>query len=158
MKTSTHPAASVVSIVLGLHPSLVEHRRPHDGLGDRVGVTVGCRPPILKVAIAVLADLARDADAGTSVGHTGREFKDVGRLVVAGESPGVVPATPRVVDADVVVVPLAQLLDGGFNVSVGEENGVGFVSRSSGGCSHGQEGCHPLLLCRDEDSPGYTLI
>lgn len=117
MKTSTHPAASVVSIVLGLHPGLIEHRCPHDGLSDRIGVAVGRRPPILKVAAAVLADLARDADAGTSVGHAGRELEDVGRLMVAGEPPGVVPAAPRVVDADVVVVPLAQLLDGGFDVS-----------------------------------------
>jgi len=120
----------VVSIVLGLHAGLVEHRCPHDGLGDRVGVTVGCRPPILKVAVAILADLARDADAGTSVGHASRELKDVGRLVVAGEPPGVVPATPWVVDADVVVVPLAQLLDGSFDVSVGEENGAGFANRT----------------------------
>lgn len=50
--------------------------------------------------------------------------------MVAGETPGVVPATPRVIDTDVVVMPLAQLLNGSFNVSVGEENGIGFVSRS----------------------------
>lgn len=120
----------MVSIVLGLHPGLVEHRRPHDGLSDRVGVAVGRRPPILEVAVAVLADLARDADAGASVGHAGRELEDVGCLVVAGEPPGVVPAAPRVIHADVVVVPLAQLLNGSFDVSVGEENGAEFVSMS----------------------------
>lgn len=130
MKTSTHPTALVVSIVLGLHPGLIEHCRPHDGLGDRVGVTVGCRPPILEIAVAVLADLAWDADAGASVGHTSRELKDVGCLMVASEPPRVVPAAPRVVDTDVVVVPLAQLLNGSFNVSVGEEDRVGFVRRS----------------------------
>lgn len=120
----------MVSIVLGLHPGLVEHRCPHDGLSDRVGVAVGCWPPILEVAVAILANLARDADAGTSVGHAGGELKDVGCLMVASEPPGIVPAAPRVVDTDVVVVPLAQLLDGGFDVSVGEENRVGVVSRS----------------------------
>lgn len=120
----------MISIVLGLHPGLVEHCCPHDGLGDRIGVAVGRRPPVLEVAVAILADLARDADAGASVGHTGGELEDVGCLMVASEPPGVVPATPRVIDADVVVMPLAQLLDGSFDVSVGEENGVGFVSRS----------------------------
>lgn len=106
----------MVGIVLGLHAGLVEHRGPHDGLGDRVGVAVGRRPPVLEVAEAVLAHLARDADAGAPVGHAGGELEDVGGLVVAGEPPGVVPAAPRVVDADVVVVPLAQLLDGRFDV------------------------------------------
>lgn len=113
----------MVSVVLGLHPGLVEHRRPHDGLGDRVGVAVGRWPPVLEVAVAILAHLARDADAGASVGHAGGELEDVGGLVVAGEAPGVVPAAARVVHADVVIVPLAQLLDGSFDVSVGEERG-----------------------------------
>lgn len=133
MKTLTHPTASVLSILLGLHPGLIEHRGPHDGLGDRVGVAVGRWPPVFKVAKAVLAHLARDADAGSTVGHSSRELKDVGGLVVAGEPPGVVPAAPRVVDADVVVVPLAQLLDGGFDVSTG--NGWMGVRFGTGICS-----------------------
>lgn len=144
--------ASVVSIVLGLHPGLIEHRRPHDGLSDRIGVAVGCWPPILEVAVAVLADLARDADAGTSVGHASRELEDVGCLVVAGEPPGVVPAAPWIVDADVVVVPLAQLLNGSFDVSVGEENGVGLVSMSIWGL-------FPLPpSVQGQGQPGDTLL
>lgn len=110
----------MLCILLGLHPGLIEHRGPHDGLCDRIGVAVGRRPPVFEVAKAVLAHLAWDADAGSTVGHASRELEDVGGLVVAGEAPGVVPAAPRVVDTDVVVMPLAQLLDGGFDVSTGD--------------------------------------
>lgn len=147
----------MVGIVLGLHAGLVEHRGPHDGLGDRVGVAVGRRPPVLEVAEAVLAHLARDADAGASVGHASGELEDVGGLVVAGEPPGVVPATPRVVDADVVVVPLAQLLDGRFDVSVGDQNGVRFGVGTSRAMGNSQATTYDNVLLKSDVPPAWRV-
>ena len=68
--------------------------------------------------MAVLAYLARDADAGAAVRHAGREVVDVGGLVLSGEASLVVLAAVRVVHADVLLVALRQLLDGLVDVSV----------------------------------------
>ena len=68
--------------------------------------------------MAVLAYLARDADAGAAVRHAGREVVDVGGLVLSGEASLVVLAAARVVHADVLLVALRQLLDGLVDVSV----------------------------------------
>lgn len=63
-----------------------------------------------------MAHIAWDADAGAAVGHAGRELIDVGRLVEACQAPGIVQSSLGVVGTDVVLVALAQLLDGLLNV------------------------------------------
>lgn len=70
--------------------------------------------------------------------------------MVAGEPPGVVPAAPRVVDADVVVVPLAQLLDGCFDVSVGDQNGVRFGVGTSRAMGNSQATTYDNVLLKSD--------
>ena len=66
-----------------------------------------------------MANLARDADAGASVCHSGREVVDAGRFMETCETSHVVLAPTRVIYLDVLAVFFAQLLDGLLNVSVG---------------------------------------
>lgn len=63
-----------------------------------------------------MAHVAWDADAGAAVGHAGGELVDAGRLVEARQAPGVVQPSFGVVGTDVVLVALAQLLDGLLDV------------------------------------------
>ncbi|TNN36072.1 hypothetical protein EYF80_053764 [Liparis tanakae] len=98
------------------------------GLRHAVRVAVGRRAAVLEVALLVLAHVARDADAGAAVGHAGGELVDVGGFVVAGEAAGVVQPPFGVVGADVVAVPLAQLLDGILDGSAGRR-GRGYEKR-----------------------------
>lgn len=102
-------------IVFCFDARFVEERGPHDGFCHCVRIAVGCGPAVFKVAEPVLAHLAGNPYAGPSVGHARRELKDVGGLVVARQPPGIVLASSGVVDADVVVVSLAQLLNRSFN-------------------------------------------
>lgn len=75
-----------------------------------------------------MAHIARDADAGAAVGHAGRELIDVGRLVEACQAPGIVQSPLGVVGTDVVLVALAQLLDGLLDVPVeGGREGQGMT-------------------------------
>jgi len=67
-----------------------------------------------------MAHVAWDADAGAAVGHAGGELVDAGRLVEARQAPGVVQPSFGVVGTDVVLVALAQLLDGLLDVPVKE--------------------------------------
>jgi len=67
-----------------------------------------------------MAHVAWDADAGSAVGHAGGELVDAGRLVEARQAPGVVQPSFGVVGTDVVLVALAQLLDGLLDVPVKE--------------------------------------
>lgn len=89
-----------------------------DGPGHGVRVAVRCRPAVLEVAFPLLAHLARDADAGAPVGHSGREVFDGGGLVETREAPLVVLPSAWVVHSDVLAVFFAQLLDGLLDVSV----------------------------------------
>lgn len=105
----------VDSIIRGLIPLLVQQTGADQGLGHAVRVAVGGWAAVFKVALLLLANATGNADAGTTVGHAGREFVDVGGLVVAGEAAGVVQPALGVVGADVVTVPLAKLLDAVLN-------------------------------------------
>lgn len=98
-------------------PFLAQQTGADQGLGHAVRVAVGRRAAVFEVALLLLADLARDADAGSAVGHARGEFVDVGGFVVAGETTGVVEPPFGVVGADVIAVPLPELLDGILNGS-----------------------------------------
>lgn len=88
-----------------------------------------------------MAHVAWDADAGAAVGNTGGELVDVGCLMEARQAPGVVQPSFGVVGTDVVLVTLAQFLDGFLNVPVKEAGrGEGSVSEPL------------LLLCPSECS------
>lgn len=65
-----------------------------------------------------MAYLARDADAGASVGHSGREFVDAGGFMEAREAPHVVLPSTWVIHTDVLCMFLTQPLDGLLDVSV----------------------------------------
>lgn len=92
-------------------PLFVQQTGADQGLGHAVRVAVGGRAAVFEVPLLLLAHAAGNADAGTAVGHAGREFVDVGGLVVAGEAASVVQPAFGVVGTDMVTVPLAKLLD-----------------------------------------------
>lgn len=88
-----------------------------DGLCHGVRVAVCCGAAVLEVAFLLLAHLARDADAGASVGQSGGEVVDVRGFEVTREAPDVVLSSMWVVHFDVLGVFFAQLLDGQLDVS-----------------------------------------
>jgi len=98
---------------------LVQQTGADQGLRHAVRVAVGRRAAVLEVALLVLAHVARNADASAAVGHACGELVDVGGFVVAGEAAGVVEPPFGVVGADVIAVPLPELLDGILNGSEG---------------------------------------
>jgi hypothetical protein len=64
----------------------VEKRRLNENAGDTVRVDVGCRATVLKVSIALGADVAGNTDRGTTVRDTSRELGDRGSLVTPGQA------------------------------------------------------------------------
>lgn len=96
---------------------LIKQAGADDGLRHTVRVTVCCRAAVLKVAPLLQSHLARDADAGTTVGHSRAEVLDAAGLMKTRETSHVVLAPTRVVHLDVLHVFLAQLLDGLLDVS-----------------------------------------
>lgn len=101
-----------VLIVRWLISLLVEQTGADQCLRDSIGVAVGRWATVLKVTLLLLANSARNADAGATVGYASGELVDVGGLVVAGQTADVVQASLGIVGPDVVVVSLAKLLDG----------------------------------------------
>lgn len=104
---------SVLVLVLErLLPGLIEQTRADNGFRHGKGITVGGRTAVLKVTPFLLAHSPRDADTGTSVCHSGREVVDVRGLVEARQAPSIVQAPLGVIGADVILMPLAQSLNG----------------------------------------------
>ncbi len=58
-------------------PLLVQQTGADQSLGHTIRVAVGGRAAVLEVALLLLADAARNADAGATVGHASGEFVDV---------------------------------------------------------------------------------
>merc|ERR1711972_1229336 len=75
-KLGSHASLLGEALARGLH---------HDGR-DAVRVTVGSRTAILHVALTILLGLARDADGGTTVGHTVLELFDRACLMLSSEA------------------------------------------------------------------------
>lgn len=74
-------AASLGHLVLVLEELLthfVQKTCADEGFRHGGGVTVGRRVMVFKVAFLLLANSPRDVDAGTKVGHAGREVLGVG--------------------------------------------------------------------------------
>merc|ERR1719210_3231553 len=116
-----------------IHTGRVEDLRRH-----HVGIHVGSRAAILKIALAVSLGLTRDADRCTAVGDPEAELFDRRRLVGAGEA----PLVARAVDLDVVHVLLLELLDRSHNLSV-----AAIVSHLLGGVIGVATG--PVPIARD---------
>ena len=76
-----------------------------------IHTNVGGRATVLEVTHALVGDMARNTNGGTTVGDTRREGADVAGFMTTGETEVVVLA----VNSDVLVVPLGELLDGGFD-------------------------------------------
>ena len=72
---------------------------------------VGSRAPVLEVSITLSSNMTRDTNGGTTVGNTRAEVANVASLVTTGETKVVVFS----VDGNVLVVPLAQFLDGSLD-------------------------------------------
>ena len=90
---------------------LVEHTGANEGVADGVGIAVAARSPVLEVALVGLGDTAWNTDADVAVGDAAAEVVDAAGLALAGKPALVVLALARVVRLDVLLVPLAQLLD-----------------------------------------------
>merc|ERR1719228_2668971 len=90
-----------------------------DGLdnnpGHLVGVAVRGRSSILQVAVTLLCHVPRDPDTAASVGHTGREVVDGGRLVGSSQTSLIVLSFLRIVCLDVSDVMFGQSVNGIFN-------------------------------------------
>lgn len=99
----------------GLIASFIEETRADDGFCHGIGVTIGRRPTVFKVTLLLLADSPGNADAGTAVGDTSRKVVDVGGFMESSQTPGVVQAPLGIVGTDVVLVPLAQFVNGLLN-------------------------------------------
>ncbi|TNN49789.1 hypothetical protein EYF80_040013 [Liparis tanakae] len=84
---------------------------------------VGGRTAVLEVALLVLPDQARNANAGAPIGHAGREGVDARGFVVTGEASGIVEPPFGVVGPDVIHVSLRQPVDGLLNDSA-KERGI----------------------------------
>lgn len=113
-------AVCLVFVLKRLISSFVEETCADEGLCHSVRITVGRGPTILEVALLLLAHSPGDTDAGTTVGHASGELMDVGCLVETSQAPGIVKPPFGVVGTDVVLVTLAQLLNGLFNVPAKE--------------------------------------
>lgn len=111
-------AVHLVLVLKRLVSSFIEETCADEGLCHSIRITVGGRPAVLKVALLLVAHVPGDADAGAAVGHASRELVDVGCLVETRQAPGIVQPSFGVVGTDVVLVTLAQPLDGLFNVPV----------------------------------------
>lgn len=109
-------AVCLVLVLKRLVSSFVEETRANKGLCHSVRITVGGGPAVLEVALLLMAHVPGDADAGTAVGHASRELVDAGRLVETRQASGIVQPPLGVIGTDVVLVTLAQLLNGLFNV------------------------------------------
>lgn len=109
-------AVCLVLVLKRLVSSFVEETRTDEGLCHSIRITVGGGPAVLEVALLLMAHVPGDADAGAAVGHASGELVDVGCLVETRQAPGIVQPPFGVVGTDVVLVTLAQLLDGLFNV------------------------------------------
>lgn len=123
----------LVFVLEGLVASFVEKTCADEGFCHRKGVTVGRRATVFKVTLLLLADSPGNADAGAPVGHAGGKVVDVGGLVESSQAAGIVQAPLGIVGSDVVLVPLAQSLDGLLNVPRG--------NRKDGGPTCCQELC-----------------
>jgi hypothetical protein len=127
---------SLVHLVLvleGFVACFVEETRADDGFCHRIGVTIGRRPTVFKVALLLLADSPGNADTGTAVGNTGRKVVDVGGFVESSQTPGVVQAPLGIVGANVVLVPLAQFVNGLLNAPSGNSEDEGPSTRMGAG-------------------------
>lgn len=109
-------AVRLVLVLKRLVSSFIEETRADEGLCHSIRITVGGRPAVLEVAPLLMAHTPGDADAGATVGHPSRELMDVGCLVETRQAPGIVQPPFGVIGTDVVLVTLAQLLNGLFNV------------------------------------------
>lgn len=98
-------------------PLFVQQTGADQGFGHTVRVAVGRWAAVLEVTLLLLANIARNADAGATVGHTCREFVDIGGFMVASETAGVVKPPFGVIGTDVITVPLPKLLNGILNSS-----------------------------------------
>lgn len=97
-----------------------------NGLCHSIWVAVCWRTAILEVAFLLLAYLARDADAGTSVCHSGRKLFNAGCFMETCETSFVVIPPMWVIHTDVRCVVFAQLLNGLLDVSVIRE--IAFIN------------------------------
>lgn len=109
-------AVRLVLVLKRLVSGFVEETRADKGLCHSIRITVGGGPAVLKVALLLVAHVPGDADAGAAVGHASGELVDVGCLMETRQAPGIVQTPFGVVGTDVVLVTLAQLLNGLFNV------------------------------------------
>lgn len=73
---------------------------------------VGGRSPVLEVAVTLSSDMARNTDRGTTVGDTTAELANVASLMATGETHVIV----FTIDSNVLVVPVAELLNGRLNI------------------------------------------
>lgn len=78
---------------------------------DCVWIAVCRGPPILQIAVAILAHLARDSNASPSVGYTRGEVVNAAGLVATRQPTLVVISAAWIVILDVLIVSKCQFFD-----------------------------------------------
>lgn len=95
----------------------IEKTCAYKSFSDCVRIAVGWGTTVFKVALHFLAHRSWDSDASTTVSHSSRELVDVGGLVMASQSSGIVQPSFRIIGTNMVLVPLGQPLNRLLNVS-----------------------------------------
>lgn len=92
--------------------SLAQTDGPDQLLANHIGVAIRSGPPVLQVAIAILAYLSRYADADVALGHAPREGINIGRLVAASQTASIVGAPRWILGFNVLLLALRERLNG----------------------------------------------
>ena len=108
--TTSYKSITTIREIGISHPVLfVQADGAQDGLHHGVGIAVGAGAAILEIALAIIIDAARNAYAATAIGHAGTEIVDGARLVLSGQTTGIVLSLLGIVGANVPLVALGQL-------------------------------------------------
>lgn len=108
--TTSYKSITTIREIGISHPVLfVQADGAQDGLHHGVGIAVGAGAAILEIALAIIIDAARNAYAASAIGHAGTEIVDGARLVLSGQTTGIVLSLLGIVGANVPLVALGQL-------------------------------------------------
>lgn len=109
--------SSISLVCHWLFTLFAEQTCAYKSFGDCIWIAVGWGTAVFKVALLFLANRSWNSYASTTVSHSSRELVDIGGLVMASQSSGIVQPSFRIVGTDMVLVSLGQPLNWLLNIS-----------------------------------------
>lgn len=109
--------SSISFVCHWLFTLFAEQTCAYKSFGDCIWIAVGWGTAVFKVALLFLANRSWNSYASTTVCHSSRELVDIGGLVMASQSSGIVQPSFRIVGTDMVLVSLGQPLNWLLNIS-----------------------------------------